>query len=92
MDTIQDEFEAFHELNPHVMRRLVQMARQAKDRGHHRLGIGMLFEVLRWESMIDTTSSHGFKLNNDLRSRYARRIMEDHPDLDGVFETRRLRG
>lgn len=88
-ETIQQQFEAFHRANPHVYRRLVDMTRQLLDQGHRRVGIGMLFEVLRWEHMT-TTSSTPFKLNNTLRSRYARLLVSEHPEWDGVFETRRL--
>lgn len=92
LDSIQSRFEAFDALNPWVYRRLVEMTYDLVNRGHHRIGIAMLFEVLRWQTMMSTTdpSHSGFKLNNDYRSRYARKIMADHPALAGVFETRGL--
>ena len=38
-----------------------------------------------------TTDEHsGFKLNNNYRSRYARLIMEQEADLEGVFQIREL--
>jgi hypothetical protein len=88
--TIQERFEAFHEANPWVLDRLAHMTRDWLARGHQRVGIGMLFEVLRYDYSVAT---HGddFKLNNSLRSRYARRLIEDHPEWQDAFETRRLR-
>jgi hypothetical protein len=90
-ETIQSKFETFHAANPWVYDALVKMARRAKWRGRERLGIGMLAEVLRWDYMLATDDpSSDFKLNNNYRSRYARKIMEEHPELDGMFETREL--
>lgn len=90
--TIEQDFWTFHAANPHVYRRLVVLARELVGRGHTKLGIGMLFEVLRWQSMLATALDHtGLLLNNSYRSYYAREIMRREPDLDGAFETRRLR-
>lgn len=89
--SIEADFEAFHAANPWVYTALVRLARDLVERGHRRIGIGMLFEVLRWQwamSTVDEASE--FKLNNSYRSRYVRRIMANCPDLDGVFETRTL--
>lgn len=87
--TIEQDFWNFHRANPHVYDRLVQMCREAKGRGVRKLGIGMLFEVLRWEHML-RTAGDAFKLNNNYRSYYARLIMERNSDLRGIFETRQL--
>lgn len=88
--TSEAAFRRFHQENPQVYLALVRLARQALARGHHTLGIGQLFEVLRWELMLGTTDPH-FKLNNNHRSRYARLIMAREPDLKDVFDTRELR-
>ncbi len=89
--SIQERYEAFAAANPHVYRRLVQLARDLVARGHRKVGMKMLFEVLRWEHAMTTDDpTSDFKLNNDYTSRYARDIMDAEPDLDGVFEIRRL--
>ncbi len=88
--TIHDAFLAFDDANPHVYEALVQLALDLANRGHRRIGIGMLFEVLRWQTAMVTTDS-GFKLNNNYRSHYARAIMDNVPDLAGIFELRELR-
>lgn len=91
--TIQEAFEDFHAENPTVYAALVRLARQAKARGHLRIGIELLFAVLRWERMMGTAdpSQDHFKLNDHYTSRYARLIMAREPDLDGLFATRTLR-
>lgn len=88
--TIQESFEAFDELNPHVFDYLVRLAMQARRAGAQRIGIGSLFEKLRWDYMIQT-GDFEFKLNNNFRSRYARKIMDEVPELRGMFEVRNLR-
>lgn len=87
--TIEEAFEAFHAANPHVYQTLVRMAWEAKNRGVRKVGIGMMFEVLRWNHALQT-GGDDFKLNNNYRSYYARRIMMDDPRLEGIFETRAL--
>ena len=82
-------FQAFHAENPHVYRSLVELARAAKEKGAAEIGIGMLWEVLRWRLFFETTDAN-FKLNNNHRSRYARLIMAQEPDLAGIFEVREL--
>ena len=91
-DTIQERFEAFHSEHPEVFDQLVDLARTALEHGRTRIGIGHLFEVLRWQRMIAglPDEAEDFKLNNDYRSRYARLIMRTVPELDGLFETRRI--
>lgn len=87
--TIQERFEAFHELNPHVLDALETLVRQFLASGRRRLAIGALFERLRWEHDI-TTEGDEFRLNNTFRSRYVRLILDRHPEWADVFQTRRL--
>lgn len=93
--TLDERFADFHSHNPHVYDALVELAREARRINRTaKLGIGMLFEVLRWQTFLETkgeTPRDGYKLNNVFRSRYARLIMERNPDLRGVFDTRELR-
>lgn len=88
---IQKAFEEFHASNPHVYTSLARLARQAKARGHRRIGIELLFAVLRWESLLATESTDGFKLNDHMTSRYSRLLMAQEPDLEGMFAVRQLR-
>jgi hypothetical protein len=85
--SIQSRFASFHHENPHVYDRLVAMARGLQKRGMSRIGIGLLTEHLRFLHVI-RTKGDPFKLNNDYRALYARKIMTENPDLDGIFELR----
>jgi hypothetical protein len=88
--TIEERFRDFHERNPGVYSTLVRLAREAKAAGYTRIGIAMLYEVCRWQMLLGSDPNEDYKLNNDYRSHYARLIMANEPDLDGIFETRRL--
>lgn len=89
--TIREAFLRFHGENPHVYEQLLAMAQQAQQAGASKLGIGMMFEVLRWQATL-RTGGDDFKLNNNYRSYYARLIVARNPSLEGVFEMRRLHG
>jgi hypothetical protein len=90
--SIQEQFEVFHAENPQVYVELVKAARRWRELHgpFSTCGIGFLWERARWVLSMKTTGSV-YKLNNNLRSRYARLIVEQEPDLDGVFHTRELR-
>lgn len=87
--TLSERFESFHDRNPWVYQALEELTRDEFARGHRRIGIAMLFEVLRWHYG-RRTDSDTFRLNNDYRSRYARLLMQSHPEWDQVFATRAL--
>lgn len=91
LPTLADiRFQKFHSENPRVYVELVQLTRQAYERGRKRIGIRMLFEVVRWNRFLQT-NDHEFKLNNNYHSRYARLIMHNHPEFEGMFELRELK-
>ncbi|UQA93681.1 hypothetical protein [Streptomyces halobius] len=88
--SIQERFESFHQLNPWILEQLEALAADCAERGLRRIGIGMLFEVLRWQYG-RATQGEPFKLNNDFRSRYVRSMLDRHPEWTSLFETRELR-
>lgn len=89
--TIEEKFREFDRSHPEVYYALVRLAREWMSVGHARLGIATLFERLRWEwHVTGLTDRDGYKLNNNYRALYARKIMAENLDLDGLFETRTL--
>lgn len=89
--SIKDRFDEFDAQHPEVNEQLVRLARQWRSHGNKRLGMKTLFERLRWEwHVAGLRDDRGFKLNNDFTALYARKIMAENPDLDGMFETRAL--
>ncbi|KQP81558.1 hypothetical protein [Aeromicrobium sp. Leaf291] len=87
--TIQERFEAFHDLNPWVLETLERLTSEYLEGGQRRIGIGMLFEVLRWQYG-RVTRGDEFRLNNNYRSRYVRLLLAEHPEWEAVFHTRSL--
>ena len=85
-----ERFAAFHQANPHVFDNLARLSLDLRARGASRIGIGMLFEVLRWQYAL-RTSGDDYRLNNNHRAFYARKLMADVPDLAGLFEVREQR-
>ncbi len=85
-DTVEETFELFHERNPHVYEMLREYALMVKRAGG-RIGMRALFERLRWDYLIYTTSTT-YKLNNNYTPLYARMLMEQEPELAGFFEIR----
>ena len=77
--------------HPGVYHELERLAFEAVKRGRTRIGIGALFEILRWERGGIEKDDEGWKMNADLRAYYARALMQNRPELRGLFETRRLR-
>ena len=86
LGTITDRAERFHARNPHVYRFAVSICRYTKRRGIAHYGIGAVWEVMRFKYL----ETHGdiYKLNNNFRAWYARRIMATEADLDDFFVTR----
>lgn len=88
--TLQERFEAFHDANRWVYHALVLLTEDWLAKGQGRIGIGMLFEVLRWQYGRVTVGDR-FRLDNNHRSRYARKLIAEHPEWEHAFETRELR-
>jgi hypothetical protein len=89
-DSIPARFARFNAGNPQVYDSLVSLARQFRSRQPDaKLGIAMLYEVLRWNYYMATDSEEPYKLSNDFRACYARLIMEQENDLKGIFQTKK---
>ena len=89
--TIQECFEEFHRLNPWILSHLTTMTSDLLERGREKIGIGMLWEVLRHQVLLTIDPGSEFKLNNNYRSRYARLMILQNSKLEDVFEIRKLR-
>ena len=89
-ETIQERFEQFHRENPQIYAKLVEYARKVKAAGFDQIGIQLVIERTRWFFMTEIEGHHDYKINNDYASRYSRLIMEQEPDLAGMFPTREL--
>lgn len=90
--TITQQFNIFRAANPWVEEELARLALELRKKGRRRIGMKMLFEVVRWQFMRRTEDPNSnFQLNNNYTSRYARLLEFKYPALRGLFETRRLK-
>lgn len=89
--SIQERFEQFHADNRWVYAALERLVSDWLSRGHQRCSTKQFFEVIRWQYGRATTSEGGFRCNNDFTSRYARLLIDEHPDWAAAIQTRALR-
>jgi hypothetical protein len=93
--TIQERFEAFDASNPEVWEQILELSRtllaKKKSGKIKYVSISMIFEYMRMQSVFDTRTEEPFKLCNDFRSRYVRKLMAHYPDeFDGAFRLREI--
>jgi hypothetical protein len=81
---LEPHFRAFHAARPEIYTALVRMTREMVARGYKVIGIKHLWERLRWEFSAKD-------LCNNYHAFYARLIMQQEPDLAGIFELREQR-
>ena len=85
---LQRAFEAFHAQHPDIYPLMVAHARAMRADGARHSTIAYCFEAIR--GLIRLDDDHcGVKLNNNHRAYYARKIMENEPDLEGFFRLRK---
>lgn len=89
--TIQERFERFDRENPVVYQHLERLAFEAVASGMQRIGVRNLWEVMRWHVWMQTRDPSHLKLNDHYHSRYVRKLLRAHPELQDYFELRKLR-
>jgi hypothetical protein len=90
--TPAERFEQFHNRNPQVYLALKSMTQEMVNRGRKRVGINMLFEVLRWNYYMETDDPNSdFKINNNYAPYYARLLITENSQWEKVFELRTIR-
>lgn len=83
------EWWKFHTEHPEVGRALVGLARPLVRAGHKRIGISLLWETLRYRTMLGSRPDESpWRLNHNHRAFYARWLGETYPELADVFELR----
>ncbi|TCJ23049.1 hypothetical protein [Nocardioides jejuensis] len=87
--THAERFAEFHRQNPWVLAAIERLIGEWIRAGHVRVGIGAVWERIRWE--YGMTTGDTFKANNNHRSHYARLVLERHPEWASAIETRELR-
>lgn len=78
--------ESYDRENPQIWQYFKQFSLQMLNRGYKRIGSKMIFERIRWETMI--TGDGTFKVNNNYTPYYARKFERLFPEYEGVFAKR----
>lgn len=92
--TIQERFEEVHAAHPEIFTEFMRLTNVARRQGFKRYSADGIMHVIRfqrWESMADVAAAEGFKISNDLISRYVRLAIETDPTLRVFFSVRQLR-
>jgi len=90
--TMQERFEDFDRINPHVLANIRILA-EAHSRRGERLSMKMLFEELRnlYRITAKAKGDSDYGLNNNWTSFYARRLIEVAPEFKDKLELRKQR-
>lgn len=86
--TLDEQFDAWAEVNPHVIDACEEQAAQWLAR-HRAVGVKAIFETLRWQSGVSERGTV-WKLDNRWTSRIARVLLDRHPEWVGRIRTRAL--
>lgn len=93
MQTTEDRFWAFHEKHPEVYRELLALCRRWIAAGGEHWSIWAAFAVARWERRFAglPDEDERWKLSNNYTGFYARLLMDENPELRGLFTLRPMR-
>ncbi len=86
---IEAQFKIYHEANPHVFESFKKFATEVKNMGKEQYSANSIFERMRWHTEIETVGER-FKLSNNYRAYYARKLMDEYPEFYGFFRIKQL--
>ena len=86
---IERKFYEYHKDNPKVYDLFVGFAKEVKAANRDTYSANSIFERIRWHVDIETVGEV-FKLNNNYRAYYARKMMNEYPEFKTFFRLREL--
>ena len=87
---MERKFWAFHKAHPEVYQLIDFLTRNMIAKGVKHLSMKMLFEIVRYESIMRRGASTTFQLNNSYHAYYARLWLKKNPEHESMFQTRAL--
>ena len=84
-DRFREDADAWIEANPQAWQYMRDAAKLSAAH-HRRFGIGALCEHVRWQMFAKGDDS--FKLNNNYRAHFARRLIREVPECEPYITTR----
>jgi len=83
------DFEKYDRENPEIWVNFVKYAAEAKAKGFKHYSANGIFEIMRWHTKISGNDS--FKISNNYRPDYARKMMRLYPEYQGFFRIKELK-
>ena len=84
------DFKTYDAENPKIWEAFKSCAFTAKyEKGLKHFSANGIFEIIRWH--MDVEQRGKFKVNNNFRPDYARKMMREFPDFSGFFRLRKLK-
>lgn len=81
---------AYDDKNPNVWALFLKFAREMSLTGKRRYSAAMIVERIRWHTMVETKDDN-FKISNDFRAYYGRKLMAHYDEFRGFFTTKETR-
>tara|TARA_R110002126_G_scaffold152930_1_gene300135 strand:+ start:127 stop:396 length:270 start_codon:yes stop_codon:yes gene_type:complete len=82
-------FKKYHEDNPHIWEAFKKYSFEAKRKKFKNYSSNGIFEIIRWHT--DISARDEYKLNNNYRPDYARKMMLEFPEFKDFFSIRILK-
>tara|TARA_R110002020_G_scaffold225802_3_gene435991 strand:+ start:1029 stop:1298 length:270 start_codon:yes stop_codon:yes gene_type:complete len=82
------DFKTYDKQNPQIWNEFKKYAFEAKQKGFLRYSAYSIFEIIRWHTKVNGKGK--FKINNNFRPDYARKMMQEYPQFKGFFRTKEL--
>lgn len=83
------DFKKYDKENPQIWEGFVKYAKEAKSKGFKNYSANGIFEILRWHTGVNGNDQ--FKISNNYRPDYARKMMEAYPEFEGFFRVKQLK-
>ena len=83
------DFRTYDIENPLIWQEFKKYSLQAKEKGFDNYSANGIFEIIRWNTTLKQRDK--YKVNNNYRPDYARKMMNKFPEFQGFFRTRVLK-
>ncbi len=82
------DFAKYDRENPQIWEAFKKYAHQAKTKGFKHYSAAGIFEIIRWHTGV--TGIGQYKISNNYKPDYARKMMKEDVEFDGFFRTKSL--
>ena len=90
--TLREKFADYLDANPRFWVLFERFALEAAQAGRKKFSAWLIINRIRWEALIRTSDDHyDFKIANDYIALCSRKFMCDHPEHDGLFNTKAMK-